>query len=354
MNFIQHTRAAHDQLTRQPAATPFHVSLYWALFFEWNAGRFPESLALDHNHLMRAAHIGSIKTYRATLYDLENWGLLAYQPSKSKYQPSRCFMSDLLGAELPPVKDPTGGTSTPGENQSTQATSAPGTHPAPGPEVSQVAAASGAEVTQVLLINDKRSNKSKPLVEVNGPAAAPQKKMGEASPANEGLSGLVEDSPDDCQPRDSSGAGAAPKKKVAPKKMRVKHLGEGVPAEATRPAATARANEPRRPPPLPEVLFRESAIYDFAAFTAAFAGTDGALTDLRHYHQLIDTWRDKQTGLPPRRKDWVATARRFMLNDAADNRLKLAPGTQPYQPGQPSPDPGTRPAATGYRSKYDA
>ncbi len=66
MNFIQHTRAAHEQLTRQPDATPFHVSLYWALFFEWNANRFPESLALDHEHLMSTAHIGNRKTYRST------------------------------------------------------------------------------------------------------------------------------------------------------------------------------------------------------------------------------------------------------------------------------------------------
>ena len=94
MNFIQHTRAAHEQLTRQPAATPFHVSLYWALFFEWNANRFPESLALDHDHLMSAAHIGNRKTYRATLYDLETWCPLTYQPS-------RCFLADLLGAEVP-------------------------------------------------------------------------------------------------------------------------------------------------------------------------------------------------------------------------------------------------------------
>ncbi|MGI4883972.1 MAG: hypothetical protein ACRYFR_03325 [Janthinobacterium lividum] len=355
MNFIQHTRAAHDQLTRQPAATPFHVSLYWALFFEWNAGRFPESLALDHEHLMRAAHIGSIKTYRATLYDLEEWGLLAYQPSKSKYQPSRCFMSDLLGIVVPPVKDPIEGRNAPGEYPSTQGTTAPGDHPAPGPEVPPVAAAPGAEVTQPLLIDTKRSDKSKPLVVVNGTAAVPQKKIGAASPVNEGLSGLAEDSPDD----DQAGPGATPKKtprikRGAPKRLRVQHLAEGGPAEASCAVATARANEPRRQSPLPEVPFRQSAIYNFEAFTAAFADTDGALADLRHYHQLIDTWRDKKTGLPPRRKDWVATARRFMLNDAADSRLKLAPHVQRFDDIRPSPpDPGG--PAGGYRSRrYDS
>ena len=343
MNFIQHSRAAHEQLTRQRAATPFHVSLYWALFFEWNAGRFSESLELDHDQLMFAAHIGNIKTYRATLYDLENWGLLAYQPSKSKYTPSRCFMSDLLGAEVPLVKGATEGRSAPSENQSTEARTAPGNYPAPGPEVTPIETAPGAEVPQPLLIGNKPTTKSKPHVVVNSDAGTAKKKKGPAALSDEGLSDAEVFNPD--LPADDPGA--APKKKVAPKK-------KGVQADTIRADAAAGPNQPSRRAPLPEVNFRQSALYDFEAFTAAFVGTDYALADLRHYHQLIDNWRDKKTGLPPLRRDWVATSKKFMLNDAADNRLKLAPGTHQHQPGQHGPDPGTRPVATGYRSKYDA
>ena len=341
MNFIQHTRAAHDQLTRQPAATPFHVSLYWALFFEWNAHRFPESLALDHEHLMSAAHIGNRRTYRATLYDLENWGLLIYQPSQSRHQPSRCFLADLLGAELPPVTPPIEGTSAPSKTEFTGATTAPGNPPLPGAEVPPVELSSGAEVPQALLIGSKRSDKSKPLVVVNGTAAAPQKKMGPAAHPNEGLSGAEEVSPDDGQP----GPGAAPKKKVAPKKKGVR--------AAIRAAATAGPAEPRRRGPLPELPFSQSPLADPEAFAAAFAGTDYALADLRHYHQLVATWRDKKTGLPPTRRDWLATAQRFMLNDAADNRLKLAPNVHRFDGTNAGPpDPGG--PASGYRSsRYD-
>jgi len=170
--------------------------------------------------------------------------------------------------------------------------------------------------------------------------------MGSASPANEGLSGLAEDSPDDSQPRDPSGAGAAPKKKVAPKK-------KGVQADTIRAAATAARDEPRQRGALPELLFRQATIYAFEAFAAAFAGTDYALADLRHYHQLIDTWRDKKTGLPPLRRDWVATAKKFMLNDAADNRLKLAPDVQRFDGTSPAPQDAGGPAG-GYRSsRYD-
>lgn len=343
MNFIQHTRAAHNHLTRQPAATPFHVSLYWALFFEWNARRFPASLALDHAHLMNAAHIGNRRTYRAALYDLENWGLLAYQPSQSRHEPSRCFLVDLPGAHMPPVILPTEGICAPGKTEFAGTTTAPGNHALPGAEVPQVEVLPGAEVPQPLLIGTKHSTKSKPIVGINGTAAAPQKKRGPAAHVNEGLSRAEVFNPD--LPADDPGA--TPKKtprikRGAPKK-------KGVQTAAIRATPTADPAEPRRRGPLPELPFSRSAIATPEAFAAAFEGTDYALADLRHYHQLVATWRDKKTGLPPLRKDWMATAQRFMLNDAADNRLKLAPnvhrvdgnGANQQHPGSP---------IAGYRS----
>lgn len=65
---------------------------------------------------MRAAHIGNRKTYRATLYDLKNLGLLAYQPSPSRHEPGRCFITYLPGAEVPPITPPNEGTSAPGKS----------------------------------------------------------------------------------------------------------------------------------------------------------------------------------------------------------------------------------------------
>ncbi|WP_345126337.1 hypothetical protein [Hymenobacter antarcticus] len=131
--------------------------------------------------------------------------------------------------------------------------------------------------------------------------------------------------------------------------MRIKHS-EGVRAETIGAAATAGPAEPRRRggrPQRPETTFQESAIFDKAKFTAAFTGTDYALADLNHYHEAVNLWRDKQTGEPPRRTDWVATAKRFMFNDATDNRLKLAPGVQRHEPGT-SENSGI--PSTGYRS----
>ena len=147
MNYVSHTRAAHECLRRQPAARPQHVSLYWALFFQWNAGFFEGPLELDHEATMKAARIGNKRTYRSTLHDLETWGLIAYQPSQSRYDVSRCELVNLSGAEVPPMKR-------------TRSKSAPHEKASSGTEVPQalraevppVAASSGAEVPQDTLL----------------------------------------------------------------------------------------------------------------------------------------------------------------------------------------------------------
>ena len=336
MNYIQHTRAAHQQLSSNVAATPHHVSLYWALFYAWNAGFFEHGLDLDHAAAMQAAHIGNERTYRATLRDLEAWDLLTYQPSHSRHQPSRCYLTDLSGAKVPEVNTATRGKSAPGKNGLSGAEV-----PEPlGAEVPPVGGLSGAEVPEHSLYDKTRSTKT---VHQNS-AAAPQKKLGERF-SGEGLSeAQVLDAK---QPTPGAGPKTPQiKRGVAPKK-------KGEQAGSIRAAATARAGESRRREVLPDVPFSQSAIYDLAAFTVAFEGTDYALADLRHYHQLVDTWRDKKTGLPPTRKDWIATAKRFMLNDANDNRLKLAPNVQrPGADGTGQSNAGI--PSTGYRSsRYD-
>ncbi|OGX81352.1 hypothetical protein [Hymenobacter coccineus] len=343
MNYIQHTRAAHQRLSGNAAATPHHVSLYWALFFAWNAGFFEPGLALDHAAIMQAAHIGNERTYRATLRDLEAWALLTYQPSHSRHQPSRCYLTDLSGADVPAVKTPTMGKSAPGKSSLSGAEV-----PEPlGAVVPPVGSLSGAVVPEHSLYDKTGSTKT---IHQNSPAAAP-KKIGERFPGE----GLSEAQVLDAEPPPpSAGSKKTPRiKRGAPKKTRVEHLNEEEPAGSGRAATTARGATARRREALPDVPFTQSAIYDFAAFTAAFEGTDYALADLRHYHQLVDTWRDKKTGLPPTRQDWIATAKRFMLNDANDNRLKLAPHVQrPAADGTGQPNAGI--PSTGYRSRrYD-
>lgn len=337
MNYVSHTRAAHERLLAQPAARPQHISLYWVLFFQWNAARFPKSLPLDRRAVMAAARIGNRGTYLNTLRDLDAWGLLAYEPSHTDTSTVQLL---AVGEVVPEVgqPEPVGCTNS-GPTKTGEVV----------PEVGQplyqkwdnlVGGVVPEVVQHSLLVKTPCSVNS-----VNG-AAAPQKKMGGRVFEGEGLSEVqVLEGP--ASPNGAGPAQApAPQKKVAPKKK-----GVGSEAETIRAAATAVPDEPRRRGALPELPFSQSAIASPEAFAAAFAGTDYELADLRHYHQLVATWRDKKTGHPPQRKDWVATAKRFMLNDAADNRLKLAPGHSPVAAaGADASAQNSGIPTTGYRS----
>ena len=184
----------------------------------------------------------------------------------------------------------------------------------------------GPEVAQDSLLDKTTTSKQ---VVVNSAAAA-QKNRGAASPPDDEQSERPELSDDSQPPPDAAPKMPRIKRDVAQKKKGVQ-------------ANTIRA-------PAPDLPFAQSAVASLEAFTAAFAGTDYALADLPFYHELVASWRDKTTGEAPRRKDWVATAKRFMLNDARDNRLKLAPGV--HRPNAATGHAGARP--TGYRSsRYD-
>ena len=342
MNYVQHTRAAHERLRAQVGVSPQHVSLYWALFFQWNAARFSAALDLDHAATMQAARIGSRHTYRAALRDLDTWSLLTYHPSQSRYDQSRCLLRDLSCPDVAQPRPAAPGPEVAPMNSRTEATSGPHKTAASGPELTQalrpevapMKASCGPEVAQDTIVSKTIVLNS---VVVNSAAAA-QKNRGGASPSDDRHSKKPELS-DDSQPP----PGAAPKKKLAPKK-------KGVHADTIRAAATAPPNQSARRGPAPDLPFAQSVIASLEDFTAAFAGTDYALADLPFYHELVASWRDKTTGDAPRRKDWVATAKRFMLNDARDNRLKLAPGV--HRPNAAAGHAGARP--TGYRSsRYD-
>ncbi|GGG35422.1 hypothetical protein [Hymenobacter glacieicola] len=337
MNYIQHSRAAHQQLAAQPAATPHHVSLYWALFFTWNAARFPERLPLNHADLMRAAHIGNEKTYRAVLRDLHTWQLLHYHPSHTRYQPSTCQLTDLSDApsiqgETAPYAAPASGPQSP-EQPATGAISAPNAANSsrvkvpepPRAKLPLMPPASGAKVPQHSLYGKTGGSKlstGKPTPFGRSEAPHPEKKIEGPIATDDGLS-VVEVIREDDPPPAAVGSLPPPRR--------------GAHAATIRQASAARPGRL----PRPEIPFAESEYADVEKFIQAFQGTDYALADLRLYHEKVRLWRDRKTGEPPRRRDWLATAQRFMLNDAHDNRLKLAPPVPlhgaPAGPGGPQP-----------------
>lgn len=307
MNFIRHIRLAFELLATRADATPHHVSLYVALFTQWNEERFPEAVMLVRAEVMQAAHIGSPSTYLKCLRELTAYGLITYLPSKSEHRPSRCLMHELLPAQL-----------------ASEVAQAPNSnHPTASPKsVASTSPKSGASSVasrgKAVVSFDKQvettGNKNKPVLSIKLNEAAAEKKEGFASSSTGQL--LEHD--------DSELTAQEP-----PPKAKVARKGKA----PTRPQR-------------PEIPFAESELADLSAFMAAFDGTDYALADLRFYHEKILNWRQK--GEVPRRRDWLATSKTFFLNDVADNRLKLAPGVQSHQPGATYADTGI--PTTGYRS----
>ena len=313
MNFIRHIRTAFELLARHPDATPHHVSLYVALFSQWNEERFPESVMLVRAEVMRAAHIGSASTYLKCLRELSAYGFITYLPSRSEHRPSRCLMHELQPAQLAPEVD-----------QALYSNSSPVRTTSGASTSTKSGVSTGASRGQAVVSLYKQVetvvNKNTPVLSIKLDEAADEKKIGEEHSSDEELLGQ-EDS-------------ELPAQEPPPN------------AAAHQAGRAARKGKALTRLQRPEIPFAESDLADLSAFMTAFVGTDYALADLRFYHEKIMNWRQK--GEVPRRRDWLATSKQFFLNDAAENRLKLAPGTQSHQPGATYADTGI--PTTGYRS----
>lgn len=296
MNFIRHIRTAFELLAARADATPHHVSLYVALFSQWNEERFPEAVMLVRAEVMRAAHIGSPSTYLKCLRELTSYGLITYLPSKSEHRPSRCLMHELMPCQLAPEMAQALNSTPPPASPTSGASTSP-----------KIGASSGASRGQAVVSLDKqvetKVNEDKPVLLIKQHVAAAGKNGGSVSPPAGRLS-----APDEA---DLTTPEPPP---------------QDDPAGRVEPKTKGPAARPRRP----EVLFAHSELATPEAFAAAFAGTDYEFADLRYYHEVVTNWR--KDGEPPRRRDWLATAKRFMLNDSHDGRLKLHPSQHPSGP----------------------
>ncbi|APY10464.1 hypothetical protein BWZ22_04060 [Seonamhaeicola sp. S2-3] len=95
MNYIRLLNAAFERLYFDDRPNPTHVSLYMALFHEWNANRFADGFFVSRRELMRAAKIGSKSTYHRCIVDLDSWGYLSYLPSNNPYKGSSVKMANF-------------------------------------------------------------------------------------------------------------------------------------------------------------------------------------------------------------------------------------------------------------------
>lgn len=104
MNYIKLLNAAFEKFFLDDRLKPNHISLYMALFQEWNCNRFAEAFNVNRRDLMTTSKIGSKSSYHRCIRDLDEWKYLSYFPSNSPYKGSKIKMS-VFRSEDNVVKD---------------------------------------------------------------------------------------------------------------------------------------------------------------------------------------------------------------------------------------------------------
>ena len=93
MNYIKLLNAAFEKFYLDDRLSPTHISLYMALFQEWNSSRFADAFYVNRRDLMLVSKLGSNSSYHRCVTDLHSWGYLTYFPSNSPYKGIKIKMS---------------------------------------------------------------------------------------------------------------------------------------------------------------------------------------------------------------------------------------------------------------------
>ena len=101
MNYIKLLNAAFEKFFFDDRLNPTHISLYMALFQEWNSSRFASDFFVNRRDLMNASKIGSKSTYHRCITDLNAWSYLEYFPSNNPYKGSKIKMSIIETSDEP-------------------------------------------------------------------------------------------------------------------------------------------------------------------------------------------------------------------------------------------------------------
>jgi len=93
--------------------------------------------------------------------------------------------------------------------------------------------------------------------------------------------------------------------------------------------------EGMRPPPIDtkilieKKLFRDCEFFDFEKFKAEFENSKYNIYNLNFYYESVLNWSDSGKNV---KKDWIATARGFMLKDTQEHKAVLATDTLEQKP----------------------
>ena len=92
MNYIRHLQLIYQRFIEDERLNPSHISLYMAIFQEWNTARFPGELYINRQQLMLSSKVRSQSGYHRCIRELDVFGYLQYLPSHNPYQGSRVKM----------------------------------------------------------------------------------------------------------------------------------------------------------------------------------------------------------------------------------------------------------------------
>lgn len=89
VNFIMHLRGFRHRYKADHRINAQHVSLYMALFWEWNDYHFQNPINIVRDTIMVVAKIGSVNTYTRCIKELHQWDYVHYHPSRNSLRPSK-------------------------------------------------------------------------------------------------------------------------------------------------------------------------------------------------------------------------------------------------------------------------
>ncbi len=92
VNYIRQLSSVNEKFMEDDRLSPWHISMYYALFHFWNLSKFRNPISINREDLMTASKIGSNNTYSKCIKELSKWGYIEYQPSKNPMRGSKVHM----------------------------------------------------------------------------------------------------------------------------------------------------------------------------------------------------------------------------------------------------------------------
>jgi hypothetical protein len=276
-----------NQLVHDSRLTSHHVSLYVALWLK-NLQEGP-NLVIERNSLMQQSKIHARSTYTRCLYQLQEWGYLYYKPAPNQFQTSEVRLAMQKSEHSSSGAMPT--------NESSNELAMP---------------KSLHSKASAMQISEPSNSSAMPKNEYSNFGAMPKNEHSDtiqttnsqidnfAIPKSEPSKIFPPPPPSSSYKRD--------KNNLLLKKNDVDDV-------VGRPKSKRLASDH---------LFSQSPYFDWPTFEAALAEANRKQNiDLKYYHDALMDWRDRESGLPPLRSDWIRMARVFMRNDAKHGKLVL-------------------------------